>query len=282
MTQAAFEHAARAIAEADFVLIGAGAGMSAAAGVDYTDEESFARIFPAFLNRGLRARYQAIGYKRWPPAVHWAYWATHVDDIRFGPRNDAVYHDLLALVGSKDYFVYTSNVDMLFPRNGFDEQRLFTPQGDYGYLQCVRACQPVVYESRAVIRRLMQCIDPATQTVSDPDAIPHCPNCGGDMFLNVRLDGFFIDTPYHDQRQRMMSWLAGARGKRLVVIEIGAGFNTPAVIRWPCEQFAAQTGATLVRINRDHPELPDNLKASSVSFRGNADAVLRRLAVAEP
>lgn len=116
--------------EADHVLIGAGAGLSAAAGIDYTDTADFTRVFPVLARRGFRARYQLIGYHRWTQQQHWAYWATHVSNVRFGARPHPAYARLRELVASKDSFVLTSNVDAMFERNDFDTSRIFTPQGD--------------------------------------------------------------------------------------------------------------------------------------------------------
>src|SRR5690242_4075691 len=120
------------------ILIGAGAGLSVAAGVDYSDPVSFERLFPAMVRRGFRARYQLIGHRGLPPAVHWGYWAAHVHDVRFTERRAPVYERLHALTAEKRTFVLTSNVDALFARHGFDPSRLFTPQGDYAAMQCVR------------------------------------------------------------------------------------------------------------------------------------------------
>ncbi len=275
MNEPTLDAIARAFEQADHVLVAAGAGMSAAAGLDYTDEAAFARLFPGFLHHGLRARYQAIGHFGWPETVHWAYWALHVKDARFGPRDDAVYRDLLRCVGNRDSFVFTSNVDRLFPRNGFAPDRLFTPQGDYGFLQCLRGCRPVVWDSEPVVDAIVADLEPGTQRLRDPALVPRCPHCGGPVFLNVCIDGHFVDTPYREQHAALNRWLARARIGRLLVVEVGAGFSTPSVIRWPCEAVVAQTpGATLVRINRDHPEVPAELGPRAIGVGGSADTVL--------
>lgn len=278
MTEPALDAAARAFAEADHVLIAAGAGMSAAAGLDYTDKADFARVFPGFLRFGLRARYQAIGYFGWPPAVHWAYWATHVMDARFGPLHQAAYRDLLECVGGRDCFVFTSNVDRLFPRNEFPADRIYTPQGDYGFLQCLAACRPEVWDSRPVMEGIVADLDPATQQIRDPALVPRCPHCGGPVFLNVRIDRNFVDAPYRGQLAALQAWLDGARRGRLLVVEVGAGFSTPSVIRWPCEGIVAATpGASLVRINRDDDEVPKALGKRAIGLGGDAVGIIHAI-----
>lgn len=278
MKEAAFATAVEWFAQAPHVLITAGAGLSASAGFDYGDTKRFAELFPAFVKQGFTARYQTIGYNDWTAAEKWGYWAIHVDDIRFGPRCDPIYRDLLSVVKSKDYFVMTSNVDQLFPRNGFDSLRMFTPQGDYGLIQCNRGCKEHVWDSEPVVARLLECIDPLTQTVQDDAAIPRCPTCGGETFLNVRIDRFFVERPYDEQRTRITNWSTKVGRDPVLVVEIGAGFNTPGVVRWPGEQLvASHPESKLIRINAQHPDTPAALAGRALGFAGDASIVVARL-----
>lgn len=260
------------------VLIGAGAGLSAVAGVDYTDEVSFARLFPALMHKGFRARYELIGYDDWTPAEHWGYWATHVHDVRFTERQAFVYRQLRELVQDKSSFVVTSNVDALFARNGFDETRIYTPQGDYAHMHCCRPCSPHVWPSEPIIERILAATDPATLTVADPDVIPSCPRCGGPVFMNVRLDASFSGEPYRVQRERANAWLAGVGAERLLVLEIGAGFNTPSVVRWPMERIAeALPQARFVRMNLADPAVPPALGGRALGLAVDARAAIAAL-----
>ncbi|HEX2988166.1 MAG TPA: NAD-dependent protein deacetylase of SIR2 family [Chloroflexota bacterium] len=256
--------------------------MTASVGIDYTDPVSFARLFPALVRRGFKARYELIGYEDWAPEEKWAYWATHVNDVRFGSRHDQVYRQLLDLVVGRDYFVVTSNVDALFARNGFEEKRLFTPQGDYALLQCRKPCTRRVWPFRPIMDQILPAIDPYSFRVRDSAVLPRCPDCGGEVFLNVRVDGSFIDDPYVEQYHRLSHWLREAREGALLVVEIGAGFNTPSVVRWPIEGVVETTpGAKLVRINLSQPEVPSEIADRSISVRSDAgeaiDAITRGL-----
>jgi NAD-dependent SIR2 family protein deacetylase len=260
--------------EADQVLVAAGAGLSAAAGFDYGDTRRFAELFPALSRRGLRARHQLIG-RALPPRLMWGYWAVHVDDIRFGPGPNPVYRRLRALVGDRDHFVMTSNVDGLFERNGFAPERVWTPQGDYARYQCETPCSRETWPSRPIIDAALAAYDPETGTVAD-DVVPHCPNCGGPVFLNVRKGPEFVEDPYVETGRRLRAWLASV--PRPLVIEIGAGFNTPVVIRWPAETIVRETpGARLVRINPEFPDVPGDLADRALSLPvGAADVLTER------
>jgi NAD-dependent SIR2 family protein deacetylase len=254
---------------ADHLLIGAGAGLSAAAGIDYADREDFARTFPALARRGFAARYQLIGFDRWRPAEHWAYWATHVQDVRFRERRHPAYGRLAALAGPREHFVLSSNVDGMFVRHGIDAARVHTPQGDYAHMQCRKPCRQETWPSRPAVERILPAIDPATFAVRDPAAIPACPWCGGEVFLNVRLDAGFVERPWRAGASALHAWLRRAAGGRVLILELGAGFNTPSVVRWPMERWAASLPrARLVRVNREHPGLDHArvVEALSVPF----------------
>lgn len=267
------------IAEADRVLIGAGAGLSADAGVDYTDEVAFARTFPALVKRGLKAPYQMIGYSGLPPEAFWGYWLKHVDEVRFGDGRRQVYELLFNLVRDKDWFVLTSNVDALFARNGFDAGSVCSIQGDFAFLQCYTPCSDELWPSAPVMARLLPEIKPTTQALRDPALVPTCPNCGGPMFFNVRGGHWFVETPWRRQFEVLREWLLSASNERLLVLDIGSGFNTPSVVRWPMERTArAIPTARFVRINRNDPELHVDLGVRALTVAGGALEVLRTVA----
>ena len=246
--------------ESSRVLVGAGAGLSVAAGIDYTDEEDFGRHFPALVRRGLRARYQLIGYEGLEEPAFWGYWASHVHHIRFAPRHSTVYQQLFDLLREKDYFVLTSNVDAMFVRHGFDGTRVCSIQGDYANMQCLTPCRHVVWPSHPDVARLVAATDPETQLITDCGLVPRCRHCGGNVFLNVRAGGWFVDAPYVPTLQELNKWVCSAGDARTLILDIGSGFNTPSVVRWPMERVSTQLrNARLVRINPDHPEVPSEL-----------------------
>jgi hypothetical protein len=271
--------------EAEHVLVAAGAGLSAAAGYDYGDTARFAELFPALHRAGLRARYQLIGLPL-PQPLLWGYWSVHVDDIRFGSGVSPVYQQLREIVGDRDHFVMTSNVDGLFERNGFSRERIWAPQGDYARYQCELPCTRQTWPSRPIVEAALATYDPESGTVTTP---PTCPNCGGRVFLNVRKGPEFIEDPYVVTGRRLAQWLDGlsgsspgsgsspAAGSGLVVLEIGAGLSTPSVIRWPAEAIVRGTpGARLIRVNQGHPRIPGDLSERALSVPYDAAALLSR------
>lgn len=264
------------IGSADRLLIAAGAGLSAAAGFDYGDHTRFAELFPALHHAGFRARYELIGYPL-PPRHQWGFWAVHVDDIRLQPVESSSYAALRTLAGSREHYVMSSNVDALFTRHGFASDRVYTPQGDYALYQCLTPCTRQVWDARPILSRALHEYDPATGQTSE-EAVPVCPNCGGPVYLNVNGGSWYINDHFQPQREGLEEWLADglAQGKSTTILEIGAGFNTPGVIRFPVEHLTATLpNSRLIRLNRDHPGVPSGIAKRAASLSGDVEALLR-------
>jgi NAD-dependent SIR2 family protein deacetylase len=273
---------ARWIREADRVVIGAGSGLSAAAGLDFGDEADFAARFPALVRRGLKAAYQMIGYSELSEAAFWGFWSVHVRQMRFADGRSPVYEGLLRLVRGKDCFVLTTNVDALFVRNGFDPERVWSIQGDYAFLQCLRPCTTEFWPSAPPLQRALAAIDPTTQDVADPACVPRCIHCGGNVFMNVRGGDWFLEEPYRPQRERWRAWFGGIpHVERLLLLDVGSGFNTPSVVRWPMERIALRDPlARIVRINLHHADLPRELGGRGLSVAAGAREALAAIASA--
>ncbi len=266
------------IAEAEFILITAGSGLTAAAGFNYADKALFAREFPGMLQYGFRAQYQLIGFDDWDADLQWGYWAAHVNLVRFGSDHSDVYialRQIVELKGWANVFVLTSNVDALFGRNGFDSEHIYTPQGDYALLQCTSPCWRQVWPWKDQIDRIIASTDAKTQRLSDNDLVPRCPNCGEDVFPNVRIDDSFVHDHFDPAAERLQGWVANARRGRGLVVEIGAGFNTPSVVRWPGERLVDATEDwRLIRINSDHAAVPEHLTDRAMGIRGDAKSTI--------
>lgn len=268
--------AAKWLNGAERVLITAGAGLSTAAGLDYGDRTFFAKNFPGMLKLGFSSQAELVGYSGWDRELKWGYLAANVHHVRYVVGKEEVYQILFRMTRAKNLFVRTSNVDGMFEKNGFERSRIFTPQGDYALMQCQRPCSSMVWETKPELERILPLIDRSTQRVTDPTMLPICPNCGGDVMLNVRGGDWFVEEPYLDQERRYRAWLDRVGAKGLLIVEIGAGFNTPGVIRWPNERLIELCrAANFIRIDLANAEIPKSIGERSVGIEGSADRVLR-------
>jgi O-acetyl-ADP-ribose deacetylase (regulator of RNase III)/NAD-dependent SIR2 family protein deacetylase len=254
------------IDDADAVLICAGAGMSVKDGeMVYTNSDDFAQHYPWFTKWGYKTAYECMGLmgdKSVPSTAKWAFQVKHMDNMRWTFAPSEGYEQLLRLVGNKDYFVLTSNVDACFERSGFDRKRIYTPQGEWTWLQCKNACQPdSVWDSRPYLDSLLPSL--SENGFVPQELIPKCPRCGSDMFGNVRGGDWFLHRKYEEQNDALQKWMERKvdDGSKVVIIEVGAGFNTPTVTRLPVESFARELGgrATFVRINPTEAAVPEDL-----------------------
>ncbi|KAJ3115282.1 hypothetical protein HDU96_000904 [Phlyctochytrium bullatum] len=284
---AALAQAKSLIDSADYLLVSAGAGLSAAAGLDYTSETVFKRHHPAMHARGFRRMYEFIGFNDWTERLKWGYLFRQTHLARFAWPSHPVYENLKRLVetrfGGDRAFVVTSNADGMFVQRGFEAERVYTPQGDYSLLQCLRPCRSdSVWDAKPVVEAALPFIDPRTGELTRDDLVPRCPRCGGEAMLNVRGGRWFLETPHEARRRAYDEWVGRVvrevreEGKRLVVLEIGAGFNTPGVLRWPNEELAEMSGVALVRVNEGDAEVPVGL-GGSVGVAMDATEALERL-----
>ena len=266
------DKAKKAIDEADYIIIGAGAGLSTAAGIEYTGER-FERYFKDFIEKyGFTDMYSSGFYPFKSQEEKWAYWALHVFANRYDVGKTDVYQKLLKLVEDKEYFVLTTNVEHQFWINGFEDERIFATQGDYGLLQCEKGCHDKLYPNRD---QVFEWVEKTEDFKIPSEMVPKCPVCGGEMDLNLRKDNYFVeDAKWHEMNDNYSNFLNKIDGK-FVFLEIGVGFNTPGIIRYPFEQMTYNNDdATLIRLNLDYPQaIPEN-KDKTISFDEHVEEIL--------
>ena len=266
------DKAKKAIDEADYIVIGAGAGLSTAAGIDYGGER-FERYFKDFIDEYHFTDMYSSGFYPFKTSEEkWAYWARHVFANRYDVGKTDVYQKLLKLVEDKEYFVLTTNVEHQFWINGFEDERIFATQGDYGLLQCGKACHDKLYPNEDKVH---EWLDNTRNFKIPSELVPICPVCGEEMDLNLRKDSFFVeDDDWRVRNKRYYDFLDRIDGK-FVFLEIGVGFNTPGIIRYPFEQMTYNNpDATLIRLNLDYPQaIPEN-KDKTISFDENVEEIL--------
>lgn len=243
------------IKNADAVLVGAGAGMSIPAGIDLTNKEAFAKAYPAMLQYGFTYGYQLLGYPYPDDKLRWGYLSNSLmDSARLG--EDETYQNLKKLLEDKEHFILTTNVDRLFYKNGFDADKIYTPQGDSFLFQCKLPCTDETWDALPLLEEMEKHIDKKTQFLTDDKYVPRCPHCGGAVYMNVRSGNFYLHKNYDKQREKMNQWLETYSEKNLVLLEIGVGFNTPGVIRMPFDDWSRNENITLIRINPDEFDVP--------------------------
>ena len=269
------EELRRLIADADYIVIGAGAGLSAAAGLDYAGED-FQWEFQEWIRRyGITDLYSSSFYPFKTEEERWAYWAKHIWFARYRPEATPLYRQLFGLVKDKDYFVITTNVDGQFSKAGFDEDRIFATQGDYAYFQPESGTPKELYDNKEWVRRAL----PAIENCRIPtELIPRTPD-GQPVSVNLRCDDTFVeDEHWHRQAAHYQQFIEKAYNKRLLLLEFGVGFNTPVIIRFPFERMAAQfTETTLVRFNRDYPQLTTADVSRYLSFTEDLPEIINRI-----
>lgn len=256
-----------ALEDAEYILIGGGSGLSAAAGLDYSGPR-FTENFADFIEKyGLTDMYSASFYPFPTQEELWAHWARHIAVNRFDQGATELYQRLLELVDGmgKEYFVITTNVESQFEKAGFPRSRIFEVQGNYAYLQCAAGCHDRLYYDEEIVRRMLA----RTRDCRIPsELIPTCPVCGGPMDVNLRKDGNFVqDDAWYEAEGHYRAFLRRAAKGRLVLLELGVGFNTPGIIRYPFEQLTYQNPqATLIRVNRDYPQAMRENCARTIPF----------------
>ena len=272
------------IETADAILIGAGSGLSTSAGLTY-DGERFEKYFADFARKyGIRDMYSGGFYPFDTLEEYWAWWSRHIYYNRYNVSPGKPYTDLLELVQSRDYFVLTTNVDHQFQLAGFDKNRLFYTQGDYGLWQCSGPCHKATYDNENTVRRMvMEQVD-----MRIPSAlIPYCPKCGAPMTMNLRCDETFVqDEGWYAAYDRYEDFLNRHEGKHILLLELGVGTNTPGIIKYPFWRMTAQhPKAVYASINLGQAFAPQQIEKQSIVMDedvGNTLSLIKKIKIGEP
>lgn len=265
-----------ALDEADAVVIGAGAGLSTSAGFTY-DGERFHKYFADFEAKyGFHDMYSGGFYPYSTPEEHWAYWSRYILINRYTNAPKPVYEELFRLVKDWDYFVITTNVDHCFQKAGFDKKRLFYTQGDYGLFQCSEPCCQETWDNEAVIRQMVA----EQKDMKIPSAlIPRCPHCGKPMTMNLRSDDRFVeDEGWHEAAGRYANFLRTREGQKILFLELGVGYNTPVIIKYPFWQMTAKNPrATYACINRGEVFCPGEIADRAICVDGDIGEAIEKV-----
>lgn len=266
------------IETADAILIGAGAGMSASAGLTYSGERFF-KYFSDFHEKyQINDIYSGGFYPYETLEEYWAWWSRHIYVNRYDQPIRKPYADLLELVKDKDYFVLTTNVDHQFQLTGFDKKRLFYTQGDYGLWQCSKPCHQKTYDNEELVRKMFT----QQQNMKIPsDLIPNCPICKAPMTMNLRSDNTFVqDDGWYKASSRYEDFIRRHKNLQILFLELGVGANTPVIIKYPFWQMTAENPkATYACINNGEAFCPQEIEQQSVCINEDIKKVLEDIKI---
>ena len=266
----------KALKEAQAVVIGAGAGLSISAGFTMSGPR-FYEHFQDFADAyGFQDMYSGGFYPFATPEEHWAYWSRYIYINRYMDAPKPVYDDLLKLVADKDYFVITTNVDHCFQKAGFEKKRLFYTQGDYGLFQCSEPCCQETFDNEAVVREMVA----RQENMKIPsELLPVCPRCGKPMTMNLRSDDAFVeDEGWHRAAERYADFLRTRKDQKILFLELGVGYNTPVIIKYPFWQMTAKNpNATYACINQEQAFAPEEIASRAIVVNDDIGKILQAI-----
>lgn len=251
------------IETADAIVIGAGSGLSTAAGFTYSGER-FEKYFSDFIEKyQFRDMYSGGFYPFESLEEHWAYWSRYIYINHYMDVDNGTYKGLFKLVKDKDYFVLTTNVDHQFQKAGFDKHRLFYTQGDYGLFQCSQPCCQETYDNEACIQDMLK----TQKNMSIPtELIPHCPKCGKPMTMNLRADDTFVqDKGWYRAAERYEELLRRHKNLHILFLELVVGYNTPAIIKYSFWQMTVKNSkAVYACVNFGEAFCPKQIQSQAI------------------
>lgn len=265
-----------ALDAADAVLVGAGAGLSTAAGLTYSGPR-FERYFADFIERYHIADMYSGGFYPFATAEEqWAWWSRHIWYNRYVDAPKGTYVVLRELVEGKDHFVLTTNVDHQFQKAGFAKERLFYTQGDYGLWQCSVPCHSKTYDNYEQVKRM---VEEQRDMRVPSELVPRCPVCGEPMSMNLRADDTFVeDDGWHAAARRYEEFLDAHAWGKVLYLELGVGGNTPGIIKYPfLRRTYANPEATYACLNLGEAMTAREIADRSILIDADIDQALRDL-----
>ena len=294
------ERLREALEEAQTVVVGVGAGLSASAGLVY-DGERFEKYFQDFAEKyGIQDMYAGGFYPYATWEEYWGWWSRAIWINRYVKPPKPVYEELLGLLQGKDYFVITTNVDHQLQKAGFDKERIFYTQGDYGLWQCGKPCHKRTYDNKGKVVKMLYSqgftigsqgeLEVPTGEEGQPDfsllemsvtsdLVPLCPVCGEPMTMNLRADDTFVeDEGWHRHAELYERYLEEHRDSKTLFLELGVGGNTPVIIKSPFLRMTQEwPDATYACINAGEAFAPAEVKDAAICINADIGEVLGQL-----
>lgn len=250
--------------EADAIVVGIGAGMSAADGFKYIGSR-FTDAFPDFIEKyGLLDMLQASLFDFESVEEYWAFQSRFVVLNYLDQPVGQSYLDLKDMLEGRNYHIITTNADNAFDIADYDSDHVFHIQGEYGLWQCSKHCHQQTYRDDSVIREMVE----QQENMKVPsELVPHCPKCGAPFEINKRNEekGMVEDGDFHAQKDRYEAFLKENEGKKIVFLEIGVGHTTPQFIKHPFQKMTeANDKALFVTMNKKNYRIPKAIRPQTV------------------
>ncbi|MCM0624497.1 hypothetical protein M5J14_08150 [Lysinibacillus sp. OL1_EC] len=263
------------IEEAEAIIVGGAAGMSAASGYNwYQDDENFRKYFNIFAQKyGIDSIFGGFYYKFHTEEERWAYLATLINFVADVPIGQP-YKDLYEIIKDKNYYILTTNQDTQFLQV-FPEEKVSAIQGNWTYIQCSGPCHDEIYPYVEQAKELCAHIE-GTRVPSS--MVPKCPECGGPMELWVRSFVFLEGTKFRDEHKKYREFLLENQNKKALFLELGVGLMTPMFIKepfWNMTYSWSDAYYITINPNSDHNILPPELKDKGLAVHKDIAQVMR-------
>ncbi|MBS9784494.1 MAG: protein-ADP-ribose hydrolase [Oceanivirga sp.] len=260
------EKLAKIIKEADAVVVGIGAGMSAADGFTYIGSR-FENAFPDFITKyGLLDMLQASLYNFESVEEYWAFQSRFIALNYLDQGIGKSYVNLLEILKDKNYHIITTNADNAFWAANYNPKKVFHIQGEYALFQCSKHCHQQTYRDDKLIREM---IEKQKDMLVPTELVPKCPKCNEPLEVNKRNEekGMVEDSDFHAQKKRYEEFLEKNKKGKVVYLEIGVGNTTPQFIKHPFWKFVSENDeAIYVSLNHKHYRIPSIIRNKSIEF----------------
>ncbi|TKZ30348.1 SIR2 family NAD-dependent protein deacylase [Brachyspira catarrhinii] len=264
------------IENSDYILIGAGAGLSTSAGFLY-DGKRFEENFKDYIKKyGFTDMYSA-GFYNFPTLEeYWAYFSLYVYINRFDIEENETYLNLYNIVKDKNYFVITTNVDGRFIDSKFDKDKIFAVQGDFSLFQCSKPCRQETFYNEKYIREMIKY---KKEMKIPTELIPKCPYCGRNMSMNLRANDTFVqDKNWDNQKSKYEEFLKISNNSKILFLELGVGFNTPSIIKYNFWRMTLNNrNSVYVSINLGECYCASDIEERSICIDADISEVLKKL-----
>lgn len=265
------------IQEADAIVIGASNGLSIAEGFHiFADNAWFRSHFGDFRARhGWRCLLDGMFHHFASEEEKWGFWSRLATLQCYKRPVSPMMHQLCAMTADKPCFVLTSNGEDHFVPAGFAAAQVFDMEGSFSRSRCARGCSEAVWPNREEVLRMASLEQDGYVPTA---ALPVCPHCGGPVEVDMASSQAYFHTQRWQQKaQAFQDFLTAARGKRLLVLELGIGVRNQ-LIKAPLMQLVADMPETFyITVNKGELFIPSAIADRALGVDGDLRTVIENV-----